>query len=89
MTGPGLFVIVSLFTSYDLRSQMSDPYDMVMVSTTTKGNLMENINGVLDFDGADLEAEEFEALVDHEAGFDCDPYDVEAYHAEAMLAYWD
>ena len=35
------------------------------------------------------EAEEFEALVDHEAGFDCDPYDVESYHAEAMLAYWD
>ena len=35
------------------------------------------------------EAEEFEALVDHEAGFDCDPYDVESYHAEAMLAYYD
>ena len=53
---------------------------------------MENINGVLDFDGADLEAEEaeeFEALVDHEAGFDCDPYDVESYHAEAILAYHD
>ena len=50
---------------------------------------MENVNGVLDFDGADLEAEEFEALVDHEAGFDCDPYDVESYHAEAMLAYYD
>ena len=53
---------------------------------------MENINGLLDFDNADLEAEEaeeFAALVDHEAGFDCDPYDVESYHAEAMLAYWD
>jgi hypothetical protein len=53
---------------------------------------MENINGVLDFDGADYaaeEAEEFGSFVDHEAGFDCDPYDVEAYHAEAMLAYWD
>ena len=35
------------------------------------------------------EAEEFEALVDHEAGFDCDPYDAESYHAEAMLAYYD
>ena len=35
------------------------------------------------------EAEEFEALVDHEAGFDCDPYDVESYHGEAMLAYYD
>ena len=45
---------------------------------TTKGKIMENINGLLDFDGADREAEEFEALVDHEAGFDCDPYDVEA-----------
>ena len=57
-----------------------------------EGKIMENINGVLDFDGADLEAEEaeeFAALVDHEAGFDCDPYDVESYHAEAMLAYWD
>jgi len=50
---------------------------------------MENINGVLDFDGADLEAEEFEFFVDHEAGFDCDPYDVESYYAEAMLAYYD
>lgn len=53
---------------------------------------MENINGVLDFDGADYEAEEaeeFAALVDHEAGFDVDPYDVESYYAEAMLAYWD
>ena len=53
---------------------------------------MDNINGLLDFDGADYEAEEaeeFAALVDHEAGFDCDPYDVESYYAEAMLAYWD
>ena len=53
---------------------------------------MENIFDLMDFDGADLEAEEaeeFAALVDHEAGFDCDPYDVESYHAEAMLAYWD
>jgi len=33
--------------------------------------------------------DEFEAMIDHEAGFDCDPYDVESYHAEAMLAYWD
>ena len=50
---------------------------------------MENINGVLDFDGADREAEEFDFFVDHEAVYDCDPYDVEAYHAEAMLAYYD
>ena len=35
------------------------------------------------------EAEEFEALIDHEAGFDCDPYDVESYYGEAMLAYYD
>ncbi len=34
-------------------------------------------------------AEEFDFFVDHEAVYDCDPYDVEAYHAEAMLAYWD
>ena len=57
-----------------------------------EGKIMENIFDLMDFDGADLEAEEaeeFEALVDHEAGFDCDPYDVESYHAEAMLAYWD
>ena len=70
---------------------MSDPC-CIIEPTTTKGKIMENINGVLDFDGADLEAEEaeeFSALVDHEAGFDCDPYDVESYHAEAMLAYWD
>ena len=35
------------------------------------------------------EEEEFAALVDHEAGFDVDPYDVESYYAEAMLAYYD
>jgi hypothetical protein len=35
------------------------------------------------------EAEEFDFMVDHEAVYDCDPYDVEAYHAEAMLAYHD
>ena len=35
------------------------------------------------------EEQEFEAMIDHEAGFDCDPYDVESYHAEAMLAYYD
>jgi len=33
--------------------------------------------------------DEFEFFVDHEAGFDCDPYDVESYYAEAMLAYYD
>ena len=38
---------------------------------------------------AQEEAEEFAALIDHEAGFDCDPYDVESYYAEAMLAYYD
>ena len=51
---------------------------------------MENINGVLDFNGADFEAEEaleFEALIDHEAGGDTD--EQESYHAEAMLAYYD
>ena len=70
---------------------MSDPRGIV-VSTTTKEEKMDNINGLLDFDGADYEAEEaeeFAALVDHEAGFDCDPYDVESYYAEAMLAYHD
>ena len=70
---------------------MSDPRAIV-VSTTTKEEKMDNINGLLDFDGADYEAEEaeeFAALVDHEAGFDCDPYDVESYYAEAMLAYYD
>ena len=40
-------------------------------------------------DHAIEEAEEFDFMVDHEAGFDCDPYDVESYHAEATLAYWD
>ena len=52
---------------------------------------MDNINGLLDFDGADYESEEeeFSFAVDHEAVYDCDPYDVEAYHAEAMLAYYD
>lgn len=35
------------------------------------------------------EEEEFSALVDHEAGFDVDPYGVESYYAEAMLAYYD
>ena len=35
------------------------------------------------------EAEEFDFMVDHEAVYDSDPYDVEAYHAEAMLAYYD
>ena len=70
---------------------MSDPCDIV-VSTTTKEEKMDNINGLLDFDGADYEAEEaeeFAALVDHEAGFDVDPYGVESYYAEAMLAYYD
>lgn len=33
--------------------------------------------------------DEFDAFIDHEAGFDCDPYDVEAYYAEQVLAYWD
>jgi hypothetical protein len=33
--------------------------------------------------------DEFAAFIDHEAGFDCDPYDVEAYYAEQVLAYWD
>ena len=37
----------------------------------------------------DEEQEEFDFAVDHEAVYDCDPYDVEAYHAEAMLAYYD
>ena len=32
---------------------------------------------------------DFEVFIDHEAGFECDPYDVEAYYAEQMLAYWD
>jgi len=45
----------------------------IMDQMPTKGNAMD----------------EFEAMIDHEAGFDCDPYDVESYHAEAMLAYWD
>ena len=70
---------------------MSDPRGIV-VSTTTKEEKMDNINGLLDFDGADLQAEEeeeFSFAVDHEAVYDCDPYDVEAYHAEAMLAYYD
>ena len=35
------------------------------------------------------EQEEFDFMVDHEAVYDCDPYDVESYHAEAMLAYYD
>ncbi len=39
----------------------------------TKGNAMD----------------EFDFFIDHEAGFDCDPYDVESYYAEAMLAYYD
>ncbi len=38
---------------------------------------------------AQEEAEAFDFFVDHEAVYDCDPYDVEAYHAEAMLAYYD
>ena len=42
-------------------------------SPTTKGHPMD----------------EFDFFIDHEAGFDCDPYDVESYHAEATLAYWD
>ena len=51
---------------------------------------MDEFEFFIDEDEYDIEeAEEFEALVDHEAGFDCDPYDVESYHAEAMLAYWD
>jgi hypothetical protein len=33
--------------------------------------------------------DEFAAFIDHEAGFECDPYDVEAYYAEQILAYWD
>jgi len=33
--------------------------------------------------------DEFDFFIDHEAGFDCDPYDVESYYAEAMLAYYD
>ncbi len=33
--------------------------------------------------------EDFDFFIDHEAGFDCDPYDVESYHAEAVLAYSD
>ena len=45
----------------------------MVVSTTTKGSKMD----------------EFESFIDHEAGFDCDPYDVESYYAEAMLAYYD
>jgi hypothetical protein len=52
---------------------------------------VENINGVLDFDGADLaaeEAEEFVSFIDHEAGFeDCDP-GLLAW-SEAQLAHWD
>lgn len=39
-------------------------------------------------DAVCFDTPEFEAFVDHEAIYDCDPYDVEAYHAEAMLAYW-
>ena len=42
-----------------------------------------------DFDKMIEEEEEFSARVDHEAGFECDPYDVESYYAEAMLAYYD
>ena len=33
--------------------------------------------------------DEFDFFIDHEAGFDVDPYDVESYYAEATLAYWD
>ena len=33
--------------------------------------------------------DEFSFFIDHQAGFDCDPYDVESYYAEAMLAYHD
>jgi hypothetical protein len=51
---------------------------------------MDEFEFFMDEDEYAIEEEyEFEALVDHEAGFDCDPYDVEAYHAEAMLAYYD
>jgi len=45
----------------------------IIEPTTTKGTKMD----------------EFDFFIDHEAGFDCDPYDVESYHAEAMLAYYD
>ncbi len=45
----------------------------IVVSTTTKEGKMD----------------EFDFFIDHEAGFDCDPYDVESYYAEAMLAYYD
>ena len=52
---------------------MSEGYASLF-SPTTKGHPMD---------------EEFDFFIDHEAGFECDPYDVEAYHAEATLAYWD
>ena len=56
----------------------------------TKGNAMDEFDFFMDEDEYAIEDEyEFEAMIDHEAGFDCDPYDVESYHAEAMLAYWD
>ena len=57
-----------------------------------EGKIMQNLNGIQDFNQADYEAEEqeqFDFFVDHEAVYDCDPYDVESYHAEAMLAYYD
>ncbi len=38
---------------------------------------------------AEQGVEEFTFLVDHEAVYDCDPYDEESYYAEAMLAYYD
>ena len=51
---------------------------------------MDEFDFFMDEDEYAIEEEyEFEAMIDHEAGFDCDPYDVESYHAEAMLAYYD
>ena len=49
---------------------------------------MDEFDFFIDEDEYDIEgAEEFEALIDHEAGGDTD--EQELYHAEAMLAYWD
>ncbi len=75
---------------------MSDPRAIV-VSTTTKEEKMakgivartNELMRLTPEEIAQKGAEEFDFFVDHEAVYDCDPYDVEAYHAEAMLAYWD
>ena len=76
---------------------MSDPYSIIGVPTT-KGTKMDEFDFFTDEDDFEMwgdedylaeEEEEFSFAVDHEAVYDCDPYDVESYHAEAMLAYYD